>query len=409
MTHGAQVELLGAVFPLFSYRVDDLSVQLVAFAPRRVDRTQAPPRALLALVKIENLGSRTWEGSLLAPGLPDATGYAAISTPVESPHPRFTELPVPIAPGYEAAICLDDTRRDPRCPAVRLSLGPGASAVHGFALLLGTSPVDVERTRQSLVRSTALDWWNETWRASEKRYGRLSVPSEPYFAESPARLVEADSSAVLYSGEGRLFTGGPSGWVDYGMLLFEPRFLADQLRSLTAYRRRASGPPDAESFGGCRSTRWGSSPRRPRTTARRTTESSSGSLPASSSSPGSVSRTSSPSGREQPGFSLRRGSGRADARRLPHRLEHRGVAGVPRDGGIARESTGTRGWERSGWTSPGRSAATSTGIAWATVAWDGGSSKAATLMAPSPPGTTAKRRSRLSPPSSASARRTIPP
>jgi len=248
MTHSAQVELLGAVFPLFSYRVDDLSVQLVAFAPRLVDRTEAPPRALLALVKVENLGSRTWEGSLLAPGLPDATGDAAISTPVESPHPRFTELSVPIAPGYEAVMCLDDTRWDPRCPAVRLSLGPGASAVHGFALLLGTSPVDVQRTRQSLVRSTALDWWNETWRASETRYGRLSVPSEPYFSESPIRLIEADSSAVLYSGEGRLFTGGPSGWVDYGMLLFEPRFLADLLRSLAGYRRRASGPPDAEAL-----------------------------------------------------------------------------------------------------------------------------------------------------------------
>ena len=249
MTHGAQVELLGAVFPLFSYRVDDLSVQLVAFAPRPVDRAEAPPRALLALVKVENLGSGAWEGSLLAPGLPDAAGDAAVSTPVESPHPRFTELPVPIAPGYEAVMCLDDTRWDPRCPAVRLSLGPGASVVRGFALLLGTSPADVQRTRQSLVRRTALDWWNETWRASERRYGRLSVPSEPYFSESPIRLIEADSSAVLYSGEGRLFTGGPSGWVDYGMLLFEPRFLADQLRSLAGYRRRASGPPDAESLG----------------------------------------------------------------------------------------------------------------------------------------------------------------
>ena len=379
MTHGAQVELLGAVFPLFSYRVDDLSVQLVAFAPRRVDPTQAPPCALLALVKIENLGSTTWEGNPPAPGLPDATVNAAVSTPVESPHPRFTELPVPIAPGYEAVMCLDDTRWEPRCPAVRLSLGPGASAVHGFALLLGTSPVDVERTRQSLVRSTALEWWNETWRASEKRYGRLSVPSEPYFAESPTRLVEADSSAVLYSGEGRLFTGGPSGWVDYGMLLFEPRFLADQLRSLTAHRRRARAAPRTPSPSATRwSTRWGSSPRRPRTTARRTTGSSSGSLPASSSSPGSVSRTSSPSGREPPGFSFEEalGMGRRSATTTPARTSWRGWRSTGW-GGSPGTSTGTRGWERSGWTLPGRSAATSTGIAWATVAWDGGSSKAA--------------------------------
>jgi hypothetical protein len=146
-------------------------------------------------------------------------------------------------------MCLDDTRWDPRCPAVRLSLAPGASAIHSFALLLGTSAEDVQRTRQSVLGRSALDWYNETWRTSETRYGKLTVPSEPYFAESTTRLVEGGRSAVLYSGEGRLFTGGPSGYVDYGMLLFEPRFMADNLRSLAGYRRRADGPPDAESLG----------------------------------------------------------------------------------------------------------------------------------------------------------------
>ena len=71
MTHGAQVELLGSVFPLFSYRVEDLFVQLVAFAPRPSDRTEMAPRAILAVVKIENQGAASWQGSLLAPGLPD--------------------------------------------------------------------------------------------------------------------------------------------------------------------------------------------------------------------------------------------------------------------------------------------------------------------------------------------------
>ena len=236
------------VFPLFSYRVDDLSVQLVAFAPRLVARTEAPPRAILALVKVENQGSTLGR----QPPGPRPAGCdresAAISTPVESPHPRFTELPVPIAPGYEAVMCLDDTRWDPRCPAVRLAVGPGASVVHSFALLLGTSLDDVRATRQSARTEQALDWFNQTWREVRERYGRLTVPSEPYFTENYIRLIETDSSAFLYSGEGRLFTGGPSGWADYGMLLFEPRFLADRCAPSPAHRRPAS-PPDAESLG----------------------------------------------------------------------------------------------------------------------------------------------------------------
>jgi hypothetical protein len=118
MTHGAEVELLGSVFPLFKYRVDGLSVQLVAFAPRPVGAGAKAPRAIIAVVKVKNQGNGTWEGSLLAPGLPDVTGPEgyAISTPAESPHPRFTELPVPIVPGYEAVLRLDETRWSPRCP-----------------------------------------------------------------------------------------------------------------------------------------------------------------------------------------------------------------------------------------------------------------------------------------------------
>ena len=257
MTHGTQVELLGSVFPLFSHRVEELSVHLVAFAPRRAGRAEPAPRAILAFLRVENQGTGPWHGSLLTPPLQDAAGSGldtleptrAVSTPVESPHPRFTELPLPLAPGYEAVLALDGTRWDPGCPAVRLSLAPGESVVHGFALLLGTSPAELNETRESLQGRSALDWFNDTWRASEERYGRLSVPSAPYFAENYVRLIEADSSAVLYSAEGQLFTGGPSGWVDYGMLLFEPRFMADALRSLAGYRRRASGAPDAESLG----------------------------------------------------------------------------------------------------------------------------------------------------------------
>ncbi len=249
MTHGAQVELLGTVFPLFSYQVDDLRIKLLAFAPRSPDDTQQAPRAILAVVQIENRGKTPWQGSLLAPGLPDISERSSISTPVESPHPRFTELPVPIAPGYEAVTCMDETRWSPECPLVRLTIAPGAQSMSSFALFLGNSPEDLQQTCQVVRKRTTLDWFNQSWQAREKRYGRLSIPADPYYSENYIRLIEGGDSAVLYSADSQLFNGGPSGFIDYGMMLFEPKYMAESLRSLAGYRRRALTLPEIESLG----------------------------------------------------------------------------------------------------------------------------------------------------------------
>jgi hypothetical protein len=251
LTHGAQVQLLGSVFPIFSYQVDDLSVELLVFAPQSPGSSEPPPRAILAALSIHNRGENTWKGSVLAPGLRDAAEADAcsISTPAESPHPRFTELPVPVAPGFEAVMCMDQTRWSPRCPEVRAEIRPGDRAVYAFALLLETGLEELRATREAVLQRSALDWFNESWNFCTRRYGRLTIPSEPYFSESLVRLIEADSSAVLYSAEGRLFTGGPSGWVDYAMMLFEPRFMADHLRSLAGYRRRDAGSSAPRDLG----------------------------------------------------------------------------------------------------------------------------------------------------------------
>ncbi|HYK88859.1 MAG TPA: hypothetical protein VE398_08820 [Acidobacteriota bacterium] len=249
MTHGAQVELLGSVFPLFSYRIDDLWIQLLAFAPRFSDDAQPAPRAMLAVVKIENHGKTPWQGNLLAPDLPDISEGSAISTPVESPHPRFTELPVPIAAGYEAMSLMDETRWSPRCPLVHHAIAPGAQAISSFAILLDTSPENLQRTMQVVRRHTTLDWFNQSWQVREKRYGRLSIPADPYYSENYIRLIEGGNSAVLHSADGQLFNGGPSGFIDYGMMLFEPKYMAESLQSLAGYRRHTLSPAEIESLG----------------------------------------------------------------------------------------------------------------------------------------------------------------
>lgn len=248
MTHGAQVELLGAVFPLFTYTVGALTVRLVAFAPEYSETGRESPRAILTFVKLHNKDKEEWQGSLLAPGLRDVAEahMTAVSTPVESPHPRFTENPVPIAAGYEAVMCLGSTRWIPRCPEVDASVQPEGRATFSFALLLGTSVETLRNTRQKLLERSALSWFNETWTAQDKRYGHLYIPAEPYFSESYVRLAEANRSAILYSGQGRLFTGGPSGCVDYGMMLCEPGFLADNLRALGADKPAGARRPTRE-------------------------------------------------------------------------------------------------------------------------------------------------------------------
>ncbi len=238
MTHGAQVELVGSLFPMFTYGVDGLIVRMLAFAPRETDVTARVPRAIIALVEIQNRGSERWQGNLLAPNIRDVSeaDATAIATPVESPHPRFTELPVPIGPSYEAIMCLDQTRWSPRCPHVSVSLAPGERAISSFALMLGTDVGDLRTTCHEVEQHSALEWFNRTWSACESRYGDLAVPGAPQFAEARTRLVEGVGSAILYSDEGRFFGGGPSGCIEYGLMLHEPRFLGEVLRTLRDYQ-----------------------------------------------------------------------------------------------------------------------------------------------------------------------------
>jgi len=242
LTHRASVELLGTLFPLFTYEHEGLRTRLLLFAPEVREPEPIAPRAILAIVQVHNLEDAAVDAALLIPhirDLSDADLASAAAAPSESPHPRFTEHAVPIRPGYEAVTCLGDAAWRPGFPEISFALQPGEDAIFSFAFMLGENPEELRQTGELLRRRTALDWLNETWRSQVYRYGRLSIPDDPYYAESYIRLVEEGRSAILCSSDGLYFGGGPGGYSDVGMTLFQPEFVAEATaRSLSGYRPR---------------------------------------------------------------------------------------------------------------------------------------------------------------------------
>jgi hypothetical protein len=246
LTHGVSVELLGSLFPLFTSEHGGLRARLLAFAPE-VREPPVAPRAIVTILQIHNPGGEATAASLLIPNVREASDAdlaSDMAAPNESPHPRFTEHAVPIRPGYEAVTCLDDTGWHPAFPRVGFALQPGEDAIFSFAFLLGETPEEVRQTRQLVRERTALEWLNETWRSRVHRCGRLSIPEDPYYAESYLRLVEEGRSAILRSADGTYFGGGPGGFSDFGMTLFQPEFAAEAIaRTVSGWRPRAAGEP----------------------------------------------------------------------------------------------------------------------------------------------------------------------
>ncbi len=251
-THGVSVELLGDLFPLFTYHCRGLQARLLVFAPQMNGPSPVRPRALVAVLLVENPGGEVVEANLLVPRLQelaDADVASAVAAPCDSPHPRFTEHSVPIQPGYEAVMCLDDTTWGPAFPEVSFSLPPAGGKILAFAFLLGETPEELRRTGEMLRQRSALDWLNETWQSRRERYGQLTIPDDPYYAESCIRLVEEGSSAILEGADGVVFRGGPSGYSEFAMSIFEPRFVADAIcRDLAGYRPRDQEQPPPASL-----------------------------------------------------------------------------------------------------------------------------------------------------------------
>ena len=250
-THGSTVKLLHALYPVFEHECEGLHFATLAFAPESGNGLSTNPRAIVVVIAVSNLGHESWKGTLLAPALEDAAGPITkrwIASPAESPHPRFTENPVPIAPGFEAMVCLEGTNWSMPTPSVAMEIPTGETRTFSLALLLDSSAERVQQTATLIRQRSALDWFNLTWHANAQRYGAMAIESGEFYAELPRRMVEEDRSAVLMSDTGAIFDGGPSG-ATFSLGYFQPEIARRTISSLNGFSKRPAGQkPSADVF-----------------------------------------------------------------------------------------------------------------------------------------------------------------
>jgi hypothetical protein len=242
-THGSTVKLLDALYPIFEHECEGLHFATLAFAPESGGSIAGNPRAIVVAIAVTNPGRQTWQDVLLAPPLESAASPATerwIASPAESPHPRFTENPVPIAPGFEAIVCLEGTQWARQAPAVAMEIPAGETRTFTFALLLDSSAERVKQTAALMAQRSALEWFSLTRQANARRYGALSIENGEYFAELPLRMVEEDRSAVLMSDTNDIFDGGPSG-ATFSLAYFQPEIPSRTITALKDFQKRSAG------------------------------------------------------------------------------------------------------------------------------------------------------------------------
>jgi hypothetical protein len=238
MTHGITFELLHCLYPVYHFVVGDIRARLLVFAPDAA----APeaegvecdfPRALITVMELHNSGAGAWSGRVIPPRIADALhpgGAGSLAAPAASPHPHFTEHPVPMRPAYEGVHLLDGLEWSTPEHEIVAELQPGNSASYALAFILGEEPGELSRTAKILDRRSALEWLNASLAGRLRRYGNLEIPSDRYYEENRIRLAEQAASSILYSRAGQQFKGGPSGAWDFGMSLVHPSYLEPSLQ-----------------------------------------------------------------------------------------------------------------------------------------------------------------------------------
>jgi len=182
---GTTVGLLGNLFPLFTNRYESLCLQFLAFAPT-AQANGTPPRAIIVVVQIRNDGQKVVSGALLAP-----TNVRPLS-----------ELDAMTGKVHQAVTCLDGTTWQTHFPEVEFTLKAGEYRTFTFALCLGENARELRQTELTLRERSALDWLNQTWQFHALRFGVLSIPEGPFYAEFQTRLEEVCRQAQLHTADG---------------------------------------------------------------------------------------------------------------------------------------------------------------------------------------------------------------
>jgi len=171
-------DLLDNLIPRVTARSGQVTVTKVAFAPVRSGRS---PRGILLLVDIVNGGD---EDVTVTAELVSAAAPVAGST---NPEARF--------------LVVDGEAE--RADAVQeLHVAAGASVNLAAAVVL--SEQDDAQEWEALAGTPPLEALEETLRHLRRRYGRLSIPEAPYYAELFERSAELARQVSLIGPDGRL-------------------------------------------------------------------------------------------------------------------------------------------------------------------------------------------------------------
>jgi len=201
---GPEAGLLGNLFPVFTRQYKSLRVRTLAFAPIGGDPVSAAPRAIIAAVQIQNQGQKHIAGALLAPSrLANVEALKLGAT---------TEV-------REAVAVLGERAWNPKFPEVAFELGPGEQAVYTFGLLLGEDAEELRRTSEVLRQRSALDWLNQTWQFHTARFGELTIPDSPYYAELFVRMEELCRQSLMRMCDGKFGAGF------WGSYVADPTFI----------------------------------------------------------------------------------------------------------------------------------------------------------------------------------------
>lgn len=246
-----EISLVENCFPLFTQKLGEIRIHQLFFAPVDLRRTAQSPRALIVIVLVENAGNMPHaidfqlQGAIDKPGdvLSLAAAGQASDVAVEDKsraslvYARFGQS------GYIGRPLLSTTSR--------IHVEANSVAATGHALILGESPAEARRIRESLSSRNVSSWLEDTLEFRRQSYGQLSIPGETFLSESVIRFSELSRQSALRSSDG-LVSGGFLGsdvdtnqvnWVRdsyYSMLamsLVEPSLCRDSIPYLLQWGR----------------------------------------------------------------------------------------------------------------------------------------------------------------------------
>lgn len=181
--------MLGSLFPIYTYRQDNLQIRMLAFAPATTISLRGQPRAVILAFQFENRSERFMSLTLSVPN-------------------RVGEVEkIERAGATEAVICLDGTSWQPDFPQITMTLEPGQAGTVALAYVVGENLGELRLTAARLREHTALDWINETWHYHATRLGRLSIPEAPFYQEALVRRRELARGFILRPSDGSLAYG----------------------------------------------------------------------------------------------------------------------------------------------------------------------------------------------------------